>query len=66
MLIGEWYAFLRYRKAESLLAGYYVHGNTGEVEYRESWRAWTSAASFRRHRAHPSDWTSNEKISIPD
>lgn len=66
LLVGEWYAFLRYRKAESLLAGYYVHGNTGEVEYRSSWRAWTSAATFRRHRAHPSDWTSIEKISIPD
>lgn len=66
MLIGEWYAFLRYRKAESLLAGYYVHGNTGEVEYRESRRIWTSAATLRRHRAHPSDWTSTEKILIPD
>jgi hypothetical protein len=66
ILVGEWYSFLRYRKAESLLAGYYVHGNTGKVEYRSSWRAWTSATTFRRHRAHPSDWTSIEKISIPD
>jgi hypothetical protein len=65
-LVGDWYAFLRFQKAETQLEGYYVNGNSGDVEYRRSPWALMGAASKTRRYAKPSDWTSIEKISIPD
>jgi hypothetical protein len=35
-IIGRWYRFGMEAKTDTLLAGYYVNGDTGKVEYRES------------------------------
>ncbi len=35
-IVGRWYCFGMETKMDAPLAGYYVNGDTGKVEYRES------------------------------
>ncbi len=66
VLVGDAYAFLRYRKAETLLEGYYVNANSGEVEYRHSPWPLMGVLSKTRRRVEPSHWTTIEKIPTPE
>lgn len=68
LIVAGWYGFTPIDKLDRSLRGYWVNGNTGEVEFRTAntrvWRRWPLADN--KDRVYPSDWTSIEKISIPD
>jgi hypothetical protein len=67
LIVAGWYGFTPIDKLDRSLRGYWVNGHTGEVEYRTaSIRVGRGLLMEQRHHVYPSDWTSIEKISIPD